>query len=621
MIHHLPTEHLSPYQITAFNALKSSDSTQVKSVSFDALIEIISLLIGNVRLGISCDPHTKRLLQDYQKRHQQVINQEDIATYQKNYKDSIERIKEEYRNAYPSDNQSIHHRHIEYLKRIGTSTIDTNTIESDNILAENLEYDIIQIEKLLMSYKRSWQKYQLIDPLELKYYRSSDNAHLDKYVKRWINTSTAIINDLQKGLQEIVNEEKYRLQAIKKQVQQHLVNYQHANDESELKTIRQKMAFLLTDLPKNSFSDFTDLVMFALTNWDDATSKYLYRYGKRFNSRNHESVLCHEAIQELRVLVREIENNGKLKLVTANKALSYATQIELVKDLKFQLNYCIHWLDDEQDYVEWQTFYLNLDNRSKKFVDSCKSMDKLALRNLMNKLKIKKWVKDVTQGGIPNIDSSLSLFEAYKELSATCNWSNIYLVNEGEEVHYKVTYDGAHYTLSNSCKSQSITNIILNDKTLYTVKPMVTLDYYNKSQQAKYLTDALMSARTDYRTFQTKNISVISCLDEIHTQQMQDLLGHNRLNELKGESVADLVKGIILEEKKEKYIVVYDELLNVDRTEHYIWQRLILQCLSTAGYKILSIDVSNTLNGIGLAELFGNHATPISEASRSHQDL
>ena len=172
---------------------------------------------------------------------------------------------------------------------------------------------------------------------------------------------------------------------------------------------------------------------------------------------------------------------------------------------------------------------------------------------------------------------------------------------------YAVTFDGAHYILSNISDVDQKTSFTLDDKTLENIRPMVTLDYYNKSKQANQLAEAVIASKAEIRTFQTKSLNIISCLDHIDNEEVLQLLASAKINELKGESVSDLIKGSVLEEGKEKILLVYDDVLNVQLIEHYIWQRLVIQCMSSAGYTVISVNTEDALDHIGLEKYLASY--------------
>ncbi len=597
----LPTEHLSPTQLQAYTALESNQSVQVQSASFIALIDILNLLIIREPITIACDLHTKRLLEDYQVHHSLVepsIPTDEVSLL---FQNEMTRLKEAYAHSYPINKASLSRQYKALLEVNGLSIKDEillhpsfkDTPDISTLSSERLE-------TIIASHKKTWVKYIDIDPLNETFYSTDDSNSLQQYLNLWINTVRAIKNGMQKGLQQIVDAEKLRLESIKKEVTQHLINYQHHQSRSELDLIKKKMGFIMSDLPKSSFQEFTDLVMFALSNWESATQAHLKRYSKRFNSRNHESALIQEGIQELKVVRRDIENNGYLKLEIASHPLSYETQILQVEDLLQQLQYASHWLVDEKEFIEWKRFYSTLEASEKSIINTLTSLDAIDVSKQLAYINLQSWKDESTAQGIPSIDQSIALFEAYKNISATINWSHVNLISESSTSDYHLSYDGVTYRLTNVYGKDAISNYQIKDKELYSIQAMVTLDYYGQSNQAKNLATALAATQASFRTFQSKSLNIISCLDEYDNIEMMALLSKNNINELKGESIYELVKGSILDEGKEKIIIVYDELVNVQQTEHYFWQRLVLQSMSTAGYKVISINTSDVFDHIDL---------------------
>lgn len=599
----LPTEHLSPTQLKAYSALESDKSIKIQSSSFMALVDILNLIIIDKTLIIACDLHTKRLMEDYRSHHSLVEQNEQKEQLAIHYKQQIRALKESYSNSFPLDKEPLTRQYKSLLLSNELSLADTIYIDPR---LKQTPGDIHQthenLETLIATHKRTWERYEDIDPLKEHFYTSEDQDSLQSYLAMWTTTVKSIRNDMQKGLQQIVDTEKYRILSVKKQLTQHLINYQHSRNEEELNIIKKKIAFILTDLPRNSFKDFSDLVMFAVSNWESATSKYLTKYRRRFNSRNQESVLIFEAIKELKVVLRDIENNGYLKLEIASNPLSYETQILQVEDLLNQLQYCEDWIEDEHKYIAWKRFYLTLDQSEKTYIDTLTSLDSTALSKQLIYIELQNWKEEVVRNGIPTIDRSLAVFEAYKDINATIDWSSILLTSESTKADFHINYNGVIYSLTKASSTQADSTIIIEDKLLNDIKPMVTLDYYNQSNQANYLTTAVVASKAHLRTFQSRSLNIISCLDEVDTTHMLTVLSGNNINELKGESIAELIKGSILDEDKEKVIIVYDELLNVQLTAHYFWQRLVLQSLATAGYKVISINTSDIFEHMGLSK-------------------
>jgi len=601
MTNYRPTEHLSPTQLQAYLSLESDKSVEVRSASFSSIVEILNLLITEDAVTIACNTHTLRLAQDYKLRHSTPADEADLERLSLDYHKAIEALKEAYTNSYPLEEAALIHQYKAVLNSFGLSVGDD--IDMDERLAKvpsKIYQSITDLEAVVASYKRTWSKYEDIDPFHEAYYHATNVESLSQYLGMWISNVRAIYNDMRKGLKEIVDAEMYRLLSVKKQLTQHLVNYQHNQSENDLKEMRQKMGFMMADLPKDSYRKFTDLVMFAVSNWDSAISKYLNRYRKRFNSRNSQSVLIYEASQELKVVLRDIENNGNIKLDMPSNPLSYETQINQVKELLDHLEYCESWIKDESDYISWKKFYTQLASADKSFVDVLTSLDKSVLQKQLNYIEIQSWKDGVVSKGIPTAKISLDVFEAFKELNASINWSNVRLISESINTDYTLTFDGVYYILSNVASSDTNTTITIKDKNLLSIKPMVTLDYYGQSEQAKHLTAAMEATGAQFKTYQTRSLNIISCLDDVDSIELLSLLAGNNINELKGESIADLIKGSILEEGKEKLLIVYDDLLNVRQVENYIWQRLVLQSMSSAGYKVISINTHDRLKHVGL---------------------
>ncbi len=603
MIYTLPTEHLSPTQLQALRSLESGDPIDVYSTSINGIIEIINLLIKDEQIAICCNPHTYRHLQNYKERHSQPEINQEVETLADTYNNVVANLKRKFDYCYNRDGSTLRHKYIDLLQSYDLSLSDK--LQLDHRLedsADILSYHTKELSPLLSSYKRTWERYIDIDPLHSKYYTDTIDDSLLLDLNLWIETVASIYTDMRNGLNEIVEEEKLRILSIKKQLSQHLVNYQHSQAETELNQMRKKMGFLLADLPKDAIGEFPKLVMYAVSNWESVTTKYLARHSRRFNSRNHQSVLIYEAMHELRAVLSEININGLLKVDISNNPLSYETQIIQVKGLLNQLHFCKYWLSDESDYIRWRRFYATLNPTDKTIIDILRTLDQSELQNQVKYLEIQKWKNLAWQGGIPTADDSLALFEAYKDLNASIDWSNIHLKsNIVSTANYQVLYDGVHYILSNQIATKERASITLVDKALDNIKPIITLDYFSQSKQANQLTEAILASTSEIKVYQTKALNIISCLDAIDTEELLRLFASAKINELKGESVADLLKGSILAEDKEKIILIYDDLLNVRKTEHYIWQRLVIQSLSSAGYKVITINIEDTLNHIDLS--------------------
>lgn len=613
----LPTEHLSPTQLQAFTAIKSDLSTAVHSASFMALVDILNLLIKDDIVVIACDIHCLRLMEDYKSLHSLEEDGAQVHQLYREFQKEINTLRASYANSHPLDKDPLARQYKAVLKDNGLSIADNIQLDPRlQSIPVEVYQNAINIESILSTHKKTWVKYHEIDPLNEGYYQHDDQNSIDQYLGMWMSTVITIKNDIQKGLQQIVDTEKYRILSVKKQLTQHLINYQHNPNEEELNLIKKKIGFIIVDLPKDSYTEFSDLVMFALSNWESATRKYLSRYSKRINNRNQESALIHEATQELKMVLRDIENNGFLKLDITTTPLSYETQIAQVDTLLTQLQFCQDWLEDEQDYIQWKRFYATLDLPTQNVIHALISLDANEVSQQMMYMKLQAWKNEMLKDGIPNVDQSLALFEAYKNITSTINWSAVNLISQSTKADYHIHYDGVKYSLSNINQSESGATIVIKDKVLYQIKPMVTLDYYNQSNQATYLTEAMVATGATLRTFQSRTLNIISCLDEVDTSEMLNTLKGNNINELKGESLFDLIKGSILDEGKEKIIIVYDDLLNVHQTEHYFWQRLVLQSMSSAGYKVISINTSDVLEHIDLsnqlAQYTASYASPLS---------
>jgi len=610
MIYSLPTEHLSPTQLQALKSVESREVVEVRATSINSLIEIINLLDRENGITYCCDPHTLRYLQGYRERHSQPEGKIEVKTLSESYNLAMDRLKSNYASCYPQAEVAIRNQYIALLRSYGLYLTDNFNVDGRlKGIPLRLSNRDIDLATHLSNYKRTWDRYIEIDPMQRIFYTTSiDDESLPFDLTMWITTVIEVYNDLQKGLNEIIDEEKSRILSIKKQLTQHLVNYQHSQSTSELEQMRRKIGFLTADLPKEYNGDIPKLAMFAISNWESVTARYLSRHSRRFNSRNHQSVLMYEAMQELRAVLRDIDKNGLVKVDISNNPLSYEKQIIQVEGLLYQLYFCKYWISDGSDYIAWRRFYAATTTADKSLLDILTTLDSSELQDQLKYIEIQKWKDYVKDKGVPTTDDSHALFEAYKELNAIIDWSDIKLVaaavGNGD---YAVTFDGAHYILSNISDVDQKTSFTLDDKTLENIRPMVTLDYYNKSKQANQLAEAVIASKAEIRTFQTKSLNIISCLDHIDNEEVLQLLASAKINELKGESVSDLIKGSVLEEGKEKILLVYDDVLNVQLIEHYIWQRLVIQCMSSAGYTVISVNTEDALDHIGLEKYLASY--------------
>ena len=598
----LPTEQLSPTQLQALTRLHSGKSTEIRSSSLDSLIEILNLVVNTKIASICCNPHSLRILQDYKERHLISESSETLDDLCEAYRLAIMQIRSKYDYCYLTGQASIRHQYHVLLKTHEYS-IDHVLDQDPRLKATALDFsgEILALSDLLFSYRRTWEKYTDIDPFQSQFYTSPIEDYFESDLDEWIKAVKAISADMQKGLSEIVDEEKSRILIIQKQLSQHLVNYQHSRSDTELSHMSKKLGFLMADLPRNRFTELPELVMHTVSNWDNVTSRYLARFSRRFNSRNHQSVLIYEAMQELRAVLRDIDENGCIKVDISNTPLSYETQIIRVEVLLKQLRYCNYWMTDETEYVAWRRFYAALCEEDKPLVDVLMTVDKSELLDQLKYLEIQRWKNQVLNKGILTPDDSINVFEAYKELNAIVDWSAVDLIAIGTSGgDYEVTFDGVDYILRTLKGSGQAETFALQDKSLDNIKPVITLDYYNQSKQANQLARAMIASNARLKTYQTKSLNIISCLDDADTVELLRLLADSNINELKGESVSDLIKGSILDEGKEKILLIYDDLLNVELIEHYIWQKLVVQSMSLAGYKVISINTEDALNHIDL---------------------
>jgi len=609
MIHLLPTEHLSPTQLLALKRLESGDQIEVRSTSINSLIEIINLLNKGTEITFCCGPLVLRNLQNYKERHVQPEGVQDVIRLSESYSLALDRIKNNYENCYPKAEKAIRHQYLALLRSFDLNL--TDNVDVDGRLKGirlGLSNRNTEISKLLSIYKRTWDRYFEIDPMQHIFYTTSTDESLSFDLTMWIATVNEIYKDLQNGLNEIIEEEKSRLLDIKKRLKQCLVNYQHNRTATDLEQIRRKIGFLTADLPKKYIGDISKLAMFAVNNWESLTVKYLARHSRRFNSRNHESKLMQEAMKRLTVVLRDIDQNGLVTVNISNNPLSYEKQIIQVEDLLHQLYFCKYWIADEGDYIAWRKLYETSTIDDKPLLNILTTLDSSVLQDQLKYIEIQQWKNYVRDKGIPTTNDSHALFEAYKAFNTVIDWSSVKLVADTVcNGDYTVTFDGAHYILNNRSDTAQRCSITLNDKTLENIKPMVTLDYYNKSKQANQLAEAVVASKAKIRTFQTKSLNIISFLDYTDNEEILRLFADAKINELKGESESDLIKGSILEEGKEKILLVYDDMLNVRLIEHYIWQRLVIQCMSSAGYTVISVNTEDALDHISLEKYLASY--------------
>ena len=168
--------------------------------------------------------------------------------------------------------------------------------------------------------------------------------------------------------------------------------------------------------------------MFAVNNWESVTVKYLARHSRRFNSRNHQSMLMQEAMKRLRAVLRDINQNGLVIVNISNNPLSYEKQIIQVEDLLHQLYFCKYWIADEGDYIAWRKFYETTTIEDKSLLNILTTLDSSDLQDQLKYIEIQKWKNYVRDKGIPTTDDSHALFESYKAFNAVIDWSSVKLV-------------------------------------------------------------------------------------------------------------------------------------------------------------------------------------------------
>ena len=189
MIYSLPTEHLSPTQLQAFRCLESGEAIQVNSASINGLIEIINLLDKGKDITFCCNPHTIRYLQNYKDRHSQPEVEQEVQFLYDAYALAIERLKSNYASCYPQAEAAIRHQYLAVLRSYGQNLTDDfdvdDRLKGTRLALSNRDIDL---STLLSNYKRTWDRYSEIDPMQRIYYTLPIDESTPLDLSMWITS-------------------------------------------------------------------------------------------------------------------------------------------------------------------------------------------------------------------------------------------------------------------------------------------------------------------------------------------------------------------------------------------------------------------------------------------------
>lgn len=117
------------------------------------------------------------------------------------------------------------------------------------------------------------------------------------------------------------------------------------------------------------------------------------------------------------------------------------------------------------------------------------------------------------------------------------------------------------------------------------------------NQATKYLGQELCKLNPDFRLYQLRNASIISCLSNEKNVYLVKALREEGVKEIfNSTSAANLIPGLFHESTGKVFLLVEDGVLNVAENLNLIPQMDLIQEVKTAGIKVISIDNYDMIN-------------------------
>ena len=168
---------------------------------------------------------------------------------------------------------------------------------------------------------------------------------------------------------------------------------------------------------------------------------------------------------------------------------------------------------------------------------------------------------------------------------------------------YTVGYDPAFIEMTKRKDQQMITD--QSEVCYNVVKNINGLKLSEINRAARYLGQELHLFNSDYRIFQLKNISIVSMWSASKNARLIEGLSEAGIKEIiPNGHTHNLLPGIMSDAESTKFLLLEDKLMEVKNQTTIVAQGLLLQELSTAGIKIISLDNYRLINeGMGTLQV------------------
>lgn len=215
---------------------------------------------------------------------------------------------------------------------------------------------------------------------------------------------------------------------------------------------------------------------------------------------------------------------------------------------------------------------------------------------------------------VPSTDTIIFLNTVPKEIIEE-NWLQ----------HYFVGYSADFKEHSSYLPSQLSGEFMhhKDDKISYTINR--GLSSYNLAEAntaARYLGQEMHIVSSRYRMFQLRNVSIISYWSPIkNATLLQELEAHGVKEIISTEQDQNLLPGILANKEETTFLLLEDNLFTHEPSSNIIEQLLLLEELTTAGIKVLSIDNYKMINagaqtlGRAIRRITQTQAIPVAHAT------
>ena len=162
-----------------------------------------------------------------------------------------------------------------------------------------------------------------------------------------------------------------------------------------------------------------------------------------------------------------------------------------------------------------------------------------------------------------------------------------------------VGFDPLFIELSNKLQKQKSELVVYDSEDIYfeNQKSLAKLSLAERNRAAKYLGQELFNLNPRFRTYQLKNLSIISYWSDAKNAQLVNLFMEAGIKEIVSDKIdINLLPGIFADEDRQTFLLLEDGMFHFENTDQAFHQIQLIEALQCAGVKLFSIDNCKLIN-------------------------